>query len=106
MGRLKPYINAKSDIVIAAAAQIKEAESVRLRCVASKFEVKFIAAYRSTLGAKAAQQRYSRLNGLNTTWTNEGGSVDMVHPSIWAEHEKVIKEARRLWHVLRSGHTL
>jgi hypothetical protein len=95
MGRLKPYCDAKNDIIVAAAAQVKEAASVRQRCLASKFEVKFIAAFKSTMGAKTAGKRYTRLTSLNNTWTADEGNVDNLHPAIWAEHSKVIEEASR-----------
>jgi hypothetical protein len=93
VGRLKPYLDKDDEVLANATVVVDDANVIRNRCFASKFEVTFVQAWRSSMGPKAAGKRFRRLNDLNTEWSNGGGNAALLQPALWAAHQQVIAQA-------------
>ena len=64
------------------------AEACLQACIASRFEIHFVTAYKGTL--RAPKKRYERIEKLSTWFTQHSGNVSGLAPPFWVETQAVM----------------
>jgi len=65
-----------------------QATEVLRRAVASRWEIHFMLAFKSTI--KNPKKRHPRVQSLNTWWTQNDGRIDMVVPELWKQAQAIL----------------
>jgi hypothetical protein len=91
IGKLTPYLLATDPQVLAAMAKstVDSANQIRLVCVATRWEMHFIAIWKSTL--RSTGKRLSRFNKLNEWFSTNKGDVLFVVPAFWKAARDIIQ---------------
>ena len=71
-------------------AVLEQATAVRQRCLATRWENSFVAAWTST--KNNASKRYTRIEKIMTMWSKDDGKVDDLVPCFFSSAQKVMQD--------------
>lgn len=90
IGKLSPYLLQDDPQVVAAFAQkaVDSACKIRLQCVATRWEIHFIAIWKSTL--RNQSKRVSRISKLNDWLSQQKGDIEYIVPAFFKAAQEAI----------------